>query len=58
MVNKNENILSHDLSVALKIIGDFGFWLNKESVILDFGCGYGRYVKELSIILPENRTTG
>jgi len=47
MVNKNENILSHDLSVALKIIGDFGFWLNKESVILDFGCGYGRYVKEL-----------
>lgn len=43
----NSNNISHDLEVSLKIIENFGFRLTGESVILDFGCGSGRFVKEL-----------
>jgi SAM-dependent methyltransferase len=40
--------LSHDLEVSLKIIGDLGVSLDTNSVILDYGCGSGRFVKELN----------
>ena len=48
MIMKNNKELSHDLEVSLKIIGDFGFCLTRDSVILDYGCGSGRFVKELN----------
>ncbi|MGD0754901.1 MAG: class I SAM-dependent methyltransferase [Bacteroidales bacterium] len=31
----------------MKIVKEYGFELNLQSVILDFGCGSGRYVQEL-----------
>lgn len=39
--------LSLALSIKMKIIKEFGYNLNSESVILDFGCGSGKMVKEL-----------
>jgi SAM-dependent methyltransferase len=48
MIMNSNKELSHDLEVSLKIIGDFGFSLNRDSVILDYGCGSGRFVKELN----------
>lgn len=48
MIKNYKNELSHDLEVSLKIIGHFGICLNSTSVILDFGCGSGRFVKELN----------
>jgi SAM-dependent methyltransferase len=44
--NKNTN-LSYALELKIKIINEFGFELNLQSVILDFGCGSGKYVQEL-----------
>jgi len=46
MTNKKNN-LSYILGLKMKIIKEFGFELNPQSVILDFGCGSGKYVKEL-----------
>ncbi len=43
----NNNKFSYKLSLKLKIIKEFGFEINPQSVILDFGCGSGEYVKEL-----------
>lgn len=45
--NKNKK-LSHDLEVSFKIIGDLGFSFDMNSVILDYGCGSGGFVKELN----------
>lgn len=41
--------LSTRLGQKLKIFRDFGFALKPQSVILDFGCGSGKYVQELRL---------
>ena len=38
---------SFELNVKMQIIKDFGFELNPESVLMDFGCGSGKLVQEL-----------
>jgi len=48
MDKKQKKKLSHDLEVSLKIIGDLGVSLDRNSMILDYGCGSGRFVKELN----------
>lgn len=46
MISINNDI-SYVLDLKMKIAKEFGFELNLQSVILDFGCGSGRYVQEL-----------
>jgi SAM-dependent methyltransferase len=41
------NALSGKLQSKFKIIREFDFYLNRESVILDFGCGSGASVQDL-----------
>jgi len=40
-------ILSPELSNKMNIIKEFGYILSPETVIMDFGCGSGKMVKEL-----------
>jgi SAM-dependent methyltransferase len=42
-----KNNLSYNTDLKIKIVREYGFELNFRSVILDFGCGSGKYVKEL-----------
>jgi SAM-dependent methyltransferase len=44
-MNENNAKLPIDLSIRMDIIREFGYILNSESVIMDFGCGSGRKVK-------------
>jgi SAM-dependent methyltransferase len=47
MITSINNDISYVLDLKMKIAKEFGFELNRRSVILDFGCGSGRYVQEL-----------
>ncbi len=47
MRNKFKKEVPFDLDIKMKIIKEFGFELGPRSVILDFGCGNGKMVKEL-----------
>ena len=45
LIDENKK-LSYKLSLTLKIAKEFGFELKPESLIMDFGCGNGKSVKE------------
>jgi SAM-dependent methyltransferase len=47
MPAKMKNNLSYNTDLKMKIVREYGFELNSHSIILDFGCGSGKYVKEL-----------
>lgn len=47
MMIEMNNKLSPELSNKMNIIKEFGYILSPESVIMDFGCGSGKMVKEL-----------
>jgi ubiquinone/menaquinone biosynthesis C-methylase UbiE len=47
IMNELDKMLSPELSNKLNIIKELGFNLSPESVIMDFGCGSGKMVKEL-----------
>ena len=46
MIEMNKK-LSPELLNKMNIIKEFGYILSTESVIMDFGCGSGKMVKEL-----------
>lgn len=46
MTDTNKKI-SFELEIKIKIIKEFGYELNPESVIMDLGCGSGKMVQEL-----------
>lgn len=45
IMSENNEKLPIDLSIRMAIIKEFGYDLNSESVIMDFGCGSGKKVK-------------
>jgi len=47
MAIEMKNTKSLELSIKMQIIKEFGYELNPKSVIMDFGCGSGKMVKEL-----------
>ena len=47
IMDENNDKLPIDLSIRMDIIKEFGYKLNSECVIMDFGCGSGRKVKNL-----------
>ena len=47
MIEKNKK-LSSELSNKMNIIKEFGYNLNPGSIIMDFGCGSSKMVKELN----------
>ena len=47
MMIEMNNKLSPELSNKIDIVKEFGYTLSPESVIMDFGCGSGKMVKEL-----------
>lgn len=47
MFTEGNTFLSGDLDLTLKVVKEFGFDLNHDSVLLDFGCGSGINVEEL-----------
>jgi 2-polyprenyl-3-methyl-5-hydroxy-6-metoxy-1,4-benzoquinol methylase len=47
MITEMDKSLSPELSNKLNIIKELGYNLTHDSVIMDFGCGSGKMVKEL-----------